>query len=30
VRGGAVRWSRDWGESFDDQLMDRVEGFLRG
>ena len=20
VRGGAVRWSRDWGESFDDQL----------
>ena len=30
VRGGAVRWSRDWGESFDDQLMARVEGFLRG
>jgi WsaF, C-terminal domain len=29
VRGSAVRWSRDWDQSFDDELMDRVESFLR-
>jgi hypothetical protein len=29
VRGGHVRWSRSWSESFDDELMERVEGFLR-
>jgi glycosyltransferase involved in cell wall biosynthesis len=29
VRGSAVRWSRDWDESFDDELLVRVESFLR-
>jgi glycosyltransferase involved in cell wall biosynthesis len=28
VRGGDVRWSRDWNESFDDELLDRVTSFL--
>jgi hypothetical protein len=26
--GSAVRWSRDWSASFDDALLERVEGFL--
>ena len=30
VRGSAVRWSLDWDSSFDDDLLDRVTGFLRG
>ncbi|MEN3283694.1 MAG: hypothetical protein V7607_4834 [Solirubrobacteraceae bacterium] len=29
ARGSAVRWSRDWDESFDDELLARVESFLR-
>jgi Glycosyl transferase family 2 len=29
VRGSHVRWSRSWSESFDDELMERVEGFLQ-
>jgi hypothetical protein len=29
ARGSAVRWSRDWNESFDDELLARVESFLR-
>jgi glycosyltransferase involved in cell wall biosynthesis len=28
ARGGAVRWSRDWSESFNDELMARVRSFL--
>jgi len=28
VRGGDVRWSREWDDSFDDALMERVESFL--
>jgi hypothetical protein len=28
VRGSAVRWSRDWDESFGDALLDRVTAFL--
>jgi glycosyltransferase involved in cell wall biosynthesis len=28
AHGAAVRWSRDWGESFDDRLMERVVAFL--
>ncbi len=28
ARAGRVRWSRSWGESFDDDLMERVEGLL--
>jgi hypothetical protein len=28
ARGSAVRWSRDWKQSFDDELMARVEAFL--
>ena len=28
VRGAAVRWSRDWDESFDDRLLDRLSSFL--
>ena len=28
ARGSAVRWSRDWSESFDDKLMVRVEELL--
>ena len=30
LRGTAVRWSLDWDSSFDDDLLDRVTGFLRG
>jgi Glycosyl transferase family 2 len=30
ARGAAVSWSRDWGESFPDELMERVEGLLGG
>ena len=29
VRGSAVDWSRDWDRSFDDELMKRIESFLR-
>ncbi len=29
VRGADVRWSRSWGESFGDDVMSRVESFLR-
>lgn len=29
VAGSAVRWSRDWDASFGDQLMARVEAWLR-
>ena len=29
IEGGDVRWSRDWGESFGDELMERVEALLR-
>ena len=28
LRGADVRWSRDWDESFDDALLDRLAGFL--
>jgi GT2 family glycosyltransferase len=28
VRGSRVAWSRDWNESFGDELLDRVTGFL--
>jgi glycosyltransferase involved in cell wall biosynthesis len=28
ARGSEVRWSRDWRQSFDDQLMARVASFL--
>ena len=28
VRGGQVRWSRDWRDSLHDDLMERVESFL--
>ena len=28
ARGSAVHWSRDWDDSFDDDLMQRVESFL--
>ena len=28
VRGSAVRWSRDWDESFDDQLVTRLTEYL--
>jgi hypothetical protein len=28
VRGSRVGWSRDWNESFPDQLIDRVAGLL--
>jgi glycosyltransferase involved in cell wall biosynthesis len=28
VRGSAIRWSTDWDTSFDDELLDRVTGFL--
>ena len=28
VRGSRVDWSRDWDESFDDELIARVAGFL--
>jgi hypothetical protein len=30
VRGGEVRWSRDWEDSFGDELMERVEALLGG
>lgn len=29
LRGSALRWSLEWGESFGDELLDRVTGFLR-
>jgi glycosyltransferase involved in cell wall biosynthesis len=29
ARGAAVRWSRDWNDSFDEQLLDRIVSFLR-
>jgi glycosyltransferase involved in cell wall biosynthesis len=29
ARGSAVRWSRDWNESFDDELLMRVASFLQ-
>jgi hypothetical protein len=28
VHGSAVRWSRDWEHSFDDELLARVAAFL--
>ncbi|MDQ6810499.1 MAG: hypothetical protein M3Z95_01195, partial [Actinomycetota bacterium] len=28
VRGSEVRWSSDWNQSFDDELLDRVIGFI--
>lgn len=28
ARGSEVRWSRDWNDSFDDPLIDRVTSFL--
>ena len=28
VRGSRVGWSREWNESFPDQLIDRVAGLL--
>jgi hypothetical protein len=28
VRGSDVRWSRDWDDSFDDELMEQVASFL--
>jgi hypothetical protein len=28
VRGSAVNWSRDWRDSFDDRLLDRIENYL--
>ena len=28
ARGSDVRWSRDWDDSFDDELMERVTSFL--
>ena len=30
LKGGNVRWSRDWGASFGDDLMERVEALLAG
>ena len=30
LRGSAVRWPRDWGESFSDAALDRVVSLLRG
>ena len=30
VSGARVDWSRSWGESFEDALMERVDSFLRG
>lgn len=30
VRGSAVNWSRDWSDSFDDHLLDRVIAMLDG
>jgi hypothetical protein len=28
VAGATVRWSRDWNDSFDDALLDRLEAYL--
>ena len=28
VRGSAVRWPRDWDESFDEALLDRLASLL--
>ena len=28
ARGSDVRWSREWDDSFDDELMERVSSFL--
>jgi hypothetical protein len=28
VRGSEVRWSRDWDQSFDDELMAEIESLL--
>jgi hypothetical protein len=28
AREAAVRWSQDWGESFDEALLDRLQGYL--
>ena len=28
ARGSRVRWSREWDETFDERLLDRVAGFL--
>jgi hypothetical protein len=30
ARGARVNWSRDWADSFGDELMERVERMLRG
>ena len=30
MRGSALRWSLEWDETFGDDLLDRVTGFLRG
>jgi hypothetical protein len=30
ARGSQVRWSRDWNESFDDGVLDRLRAFMRG
>jgi hypothetical protein len=30
ARGGRVRWSRDWEQSFGDDLVDRILGWLGG
>ena len=30
ARGSQVQWSRSWSESFDDQLLARIENHLRG
>jgi hypothetical protein len=30
ARGSNVGWSRDWDESFDNELMERVTSFLEG
>ncbi len=28
VQGSAVRWSRSWSTTFDDELMERIESLL--
>jgi hypothetical protein len=30
ARGSAVNWSRDWGQSFPDRLIERIAAFLEG
>jgi glycosyltransferase involved in cell wall biosynthesis len=30
IAGATVAWSRDWDDSFGDELLDRVAGWLRG